>query len=498
MSLQNNSALSGTKWTVFSSIVNAIISVGFGAVLARLLTPEIFGLIAIASLVIAFASYFVKLGMGAALIQKEHLSSEEISFALTFSMGLGLLAAVLLALFSPFIASLFNKPDSASIIAVMGLSLWFSSVLTTMTGLLRREMEFKYLSITNIAQTIFVGVFSIIMAKLGFGIWSLAWPLIISQLLVMILLFIKIKKTQPVRLSFSFSEHGHLIQFGTRITFISILEYFGSNLDTIFVGRLFSTSQLGLYNRAYKLAYLPSENLITSITSVMFPVFSRLQKEPNRFKETQNKLFLFIGIISTCISMGMVPAARDIIIVLLGSQWLDSAPVLMIILFAVPFDFMSVSIAITFDASGKLREKTMIQTITIIALLIGYTLFNKFGLIGITIVLASSHVLRFLLYSIVNQRLLDISYKKLVKNNIMIFLAGNVTYFTSWIVVSLTTKLSLLPFPALILEISSCLFVFLFFLTINSPSFLGVNNLKESFSVVKSFLIAKGVLQNGK
>ncbi len=489
-------ALSSTKWTIFSSILNSLIALAAGAVLARLLTPHIFGLIAIASLVIALASYFVRMGVGQALIQKENLTSEEVSFAVTFSLVIGFLAAVLITLFSTLIALLFKKPESAPVVAAMSLSLWFASFSATLIGLLRRNMKFKLLSIVSIAQAVFTGGFSIIMAKLGGGVWSLIWPLIISQFLVNIAYLIKLRKIYEIRFKYSPSGQGPLLRFGSKYTLISILEYFGSNLDSIFVGRLFNASQLGLYNKAYKLAYLPTETIVTSINSVMFPVVSRVQNQPEKIRETQNRLFLLVGLVSVCISMGMMPAAKHVVLVLYGDQWLASVPILMIVLVAVPFDFLSAVMGLTFDASGRLNEKIKIQIAALLVLILGFILLAHYGLTGVALALVISHAVRFMIYLLVNQKIYSIPKRLILRNGALIFLAGAITILISQVVVHQTNLLALPVFFCLCLEIMACALVFALFLFFCAPIFLGVKNYSESWQQIKSFVSSKKSQKN--
>jgi lipopolysaccharide exporter len=491
MTAQEGSTLSNTKWTILSSVINGIITIAIGAVLARLLNPDVFGLTAIGFLVIAFAGYFVKLWVGPALIQKEQLSNGEISFAISFSMVIGFIATIVIFLFSSLIASIFNKPESTQVIEALSLLLWITSFSAPVIGLLRRNMRFKTLSIVSIAQTVLTGILSIIMAVLGLGVWSLIWPLIISQLLGLLVLFLLLRQSYPIKLSFSFSGHGYLLKFGSKYTLISILEYFGSNLDTIFMGRLFSLSQLGVYNRAYKLAYLPSENLIASITSVMFPVFSRLQNQKEEFVKTQNRLFVFVGLLSTCIAMGMVPAGKDIVLVLLGPQWISSIPILVVILFAVPFDFMSVTLGLSFDATGNLNEKIKIQITSLITLLIGIIFLYPYGPIGIATALVIAHLIRFIYYLLSNKIIFSISYKRVLRNIVSIFLAGAITFSACLFVVNKSIAWAMPPFQSLLFEIIVCSWVFIFLLFINSPSLLGVKNYTQSIDKIRTFLTSK-------
>ena len=482
---------SSINWNISSTIVSAIITIIFGAILARLLGPAAYGIIAIANLTNAFARYFVRMGIGPAIIQSGNPSSNDIDFVVTFSMGIGFLAAVIVALLSPLVALFFKQPGSTPVIAIMGLSLWFSAFSSSISGVLVRNMQFKQLAIIRLAQTFFSGASSIVMAYLGFGIWSLVWPLILGQFLGMLAIINLVNRTYPLKPRFSFAGHDHLIKFGSLYSLNSLLEYFGSNLDTIFVGRLFSAFQLGLYNRAFSLAYLPSESLITSITSVMFPVFSRLQSSNEKFIETQNKLFLFIGLLSSSIAMGMIPAARDITLVLLGSQWLEAIPLLMILLFGVPFDFMAATIAMTFDASAKLGEKTRIQIVTILILLIGIFLLYPFGTVGIATALVLSSVIHFLIYVLQNQKTFSLSYYILFWNLTTIFLSGMATFFCSKTAAYLAKTMLLSPTLALFFEIIACLVVFILFLIVNAPKLLGVKNLAQCFLTIKDFLNKK-------
>lgn len=491
MTAQEGSTFSNTKWTILSSVINGVVTIAIGAVLARLLHPDVFGLTAIGFLVIAFAGYFVKLWVGPALIQKEQLTNDDISFAISFSLVIGLVATIVVFLLSPLIASLFNKPESAQVIAALSLLLWITSFSASVIGLLRRNMRFQTLSIVGIAQTLFTGILSIIMAIMGLGVWSLIWPLIISQSLGLFVLFLLIRRSYPIRLRFSFSGHGYLLKFGSKYTLISILEYFGSNLDTIFMGRMFSLGQLGIYNRAFKLAYLPSENLITSITSVMFPVFSRLQNQKDEFVKTQNRLFVFIGLISTCIAMGMVPASKDIVLVLLGPQWMDAIPILVVILFAVPFDFMSVTLGLSFDATGNLNEKIKIQITSLFILIIGIIFLYSYGPIGIAAALVISHLIRFVYYLFSNRKLFSISYKQVLRNIMSIFLAGAITFSVCLLVVKRSVAWGMPPFQSLLFEIIVCSGVFILILFLNSPSLLGVKNFVQSKVKIRTFLTSK-------
>lgn len=492
MTKQNEGAVSSTKWTLLSSVLNAVITLVIGAILARLLTPAIFGLIAIAFLVVALASFLTRFGVGPALIQKENLTPENIGFALTFSVIFGGLVAFLVVLFAPSIASLFQKVEAAPLIAAMGLSLWVASFTATIGGLLRRNMEFRFLSLISIAQTLVSGVLSLIMAIMGFGVWSLVWSLIIGQTLGLLLILNKVFRSIPFKLNFNFSGNKQLLNFGTKYTALGILEYFGSNLDTFFVARLFSPSQVGFYNKAFRLAYLPTENLITSITSVMFPIFSRLQTELEKFKLTQNKLILFVGLTTMSIAMGMVPAAKDIVSVLLGNQWNDSIPILKIILFAVPFDFLSVTYGLSFDALGKLSQKIAIQFFTLLILVIGFINFYQYGLAGIAFALVLSHVIRFLVYLLFNQRILHISSQVLIRTIVKIIVTGIFVFAASYLAAFLSGFWDFSSWLALCFEILLCVLVYFLVLFINGPYFLEVKSYSQTVSNIKALLHFKG------
>ena len=467
-----------------------------GAVLARLLSPDVFGLTAIGFLVVAFAGYFVKLWVGPALIQKEQITNDDISFAFSFSLTIGFIAFGIVFLLSPLIASLFNKPESAKVIAALSLLLWITSFSASINSLLKRNMQFKLISIVGIAQTLIAGILSVTMSILGLGVWSLIWPLIISQILGIIVLFYFIRQSHSIKFSFSFSGHGDLLKFGSKFTLVSLLEYFGSNLDTIFIGRFFSLNQLGIYNRAFKLAYLPSENLITSITSVMFPVFSRLQNQIEEFKETQKRLFVFIGLISTCIAMGMVPASKDIILVLLGPQWGNSIPILEVVLFAVPFDFMAVTIGLTFDAAGKLNERIKIQVASLLILILSILLLNSYGPIGIAAALVISHFVRFMYYFISNKHFRSISVKSIFQNLASISISGVITFVACFFAVHSCATWGLSPIQSLFFEILICSLVFAVLLFLNSPILLGVKNFRQSTEEIRRFLTSKRGKQN--
>lgn len=481
--------LSSVNWTISSSIINALIAITAGAILARILGPSAYGIIAIANLVVSFASYFVRMGVGPALIHHENLTQDDIDFSTTFSMGVGLLATIVIALIAPLIAIFFDKPESAAVVAVMGFSLWFSASSNNIASLLQRSMQFKQTALVNLGQSLTAAIFSISLAYLGLGVWSLVWSQIASRLISMIILFSLVYRIYPIRPRFSFIGHEHLLKFGAKYSINSFLEYIGSNLDTIFVGKLFPAAQLGFYNRSYLLAYLPTENIMASINSVMFPVFSRLQTDQEKFKKAQLRLLLLTGLISSTIAMGMIPVTENLVLLLLGEKWLTAAPIMTVILLAVPFDFMAVSMAITFDASGNLKQKTGIQTVTIFALAVGIFAFSSFGLIGIAYALAISHAFRFLLYLFKSKTLFSIPVSSILKTIGIIGIAGALTFLGSAVSLEVASRMKLNNIFSLILSIFSCAIITSFMFFANSPSLLNEKTYKQSFIKIKKIII---------
>ena len=402
----------GLKWSYFSTIVNALLQIGFTAIMARLLEPAAFGLIAMAGVVLRFGAYFAQMGVGQALIQKAELTQEEIRAAFTSSALLGVAFSLLTYLIAPLGLLIFDVPEVVPVIRWMGFSFLFTGLSTTAVSLLRRKLDFRSLAIIEIVSYVIgYGLIGVAFASVGFGVWSLVAATLSQNILTMALSYLF--NRHRVSLIFGWKFYKPLYSFGSRISFISFFEFIGSNLDTIAIGHFLGPASLGIYNRAFMLVTLPLYYFTTSFSKVLFPAFSKIQLELERLKNAYLSSITLTAaiVIPTCI--GIMVAAQEIVLVLLGPKWTAAIPVLRILSLAVPMSMLLHFGGVLCDATANLNKKFMLQLNYVVMLAILFFLFRRYGVIGFATAVVIGELVRNVAYLLLMRRILSSSYKEL-------------------------------------------------------------------------------------
>lgn len=436
----------GLKWSYISTISTAVMQIGYTAVMARLLNPSDFGLVAMGGVVLRFGQYFAQMGMSSALIQKKDLSKENISAAFTSSLFLGLLFTILTLLLAPLAKFVFENNDVIPLVRIMGISFLINGFSLTALALIKRSLNFKRLAISEISAFLIgyliVGIGS---ALAGFGVWSLVFASLSQTAILAILTFLTIR--HDVSLTFSWSHYKPLFSFGSKVSIISFLEFIGGSLDTIFIGRFLGDKKLGFYNRAQMLIGLPMTYMITSFSKVLFPSLSIIQDDNEKVKKNT---FLILKMVATVIfpfAAVVSILSKEIVFVILGAKWIESISILHILAFAAAFDFLDHLIAVLFEAKGLLREKMYLQSGYILILITAYYIFFPLGIIGFAAALLCAQLIRFVGYSAY--------FIKKINVNLTEFL----TVFTAPLLTTIIIICLLIPFNYLLNTINNNLFV---------------------------------------
>ena len=311
--------LHGLKWSYTGTIINSILQIGFTAIMARLLEPTDFGMMAMAGVILRFGTYFAQMGVGSALIQKKEISDEDVRAAFTSGLFLGILFFVLVWFCAPFAIFIFDNEKVIPIIRVMALSFVITGLSTTALSLLRRNLEFRSLAITEIISYVLgYGMIGITLAYNGFGVWSLVAGALSQSAFLTILSYMFSR--HKLLFIYRWKYYKPLYSFGSRVSIISFFEFLGSNLDTLAIGHFIGAAPLGIYNRAFMLVNLPAQYLTSSFSRVLFPSFSRVQKEIERLKKAYlSTIMLFSAILlPTC--LGIAVASQEIVLLVLGRK----------------------------------------------------------------------------------------------------------------------------------------------------------------------------------
>lgn len=321
----------GIVWSATQNWGSQGISFLVFLILARLLTPEAFGLVALASVFTAFLQIFLDTGFNDAIVQRTHVDREHLdtAFWTAILIGTGLTIAGIAG--AGLAASFFQEPTLAPIISWLSLSFLFSALKSTQQGVLRRRLAFKSLAIRTLIATLVSGLAGITAAFMGFGVWSLVIKSLVNGVVGTVVLW-RVSDWRP-GLSFSRAHFKELFSFGINIIGINILNFFNRRSDDLLIGYFLGATTLGYYNIAYRLLLMGTNLLTGVISAVAFPAFSRLQKEPERLRRAFYTATQYTSLISFPAFIGLAVLAPELVPVVYGPQWAPSIPVMQVLAF---------------------------------------------------------------------------------------------------------------------------------------------------------------------
>lgn len=294
-------------------------------VLARLLSPEDYGLVGMTTVVTGFIQIFKDIGLSEATIQSSEINHKQVSTLFWVNVVVGIGLACLTILISPAVARFYGEPKLAKIMLVLSLSFVFRGLGAQHEALLKRQMRFFTLAmITLLAMTISVSL-AVTVGILGGGYWALVVMLIGESTITAVAAWLACGwwPGWPSKVS----GVGKMLRFGGNVTGFNTVNYFSRNFDNILIGRVWGAAALGLYAKSYQLLLLPISQINFPMTSVAMPVLSRLQDEPERYKRYY---FKGIGVI-TAVGMPIIgflfASADQMILLVLGAKWTEAIPI---------------------------------------------------------------------------------------------------------------------------------------------------------------------------
>jgi O-antigen/teichoic acid export membrane protein len=326
--ITNKQIFASLFWKVMER--GGVQGVGFivSIVLARILTPEEFGLIALVTIFLTLANVFVQSGFNTALIQKKNADSLDFSTVFYFSAAIaGILYAIIL-IFSPLIAGFYDEPLLGPVLKVLSIILFFGAVNSVQIAVISRNMEFKKLFYSSLGSVIFSGFVGIAMAYNGFGVWALVGQQISNQLLTTLIMWFTIK-WRP-KLQFSIERFKSLFSYGNKILVASLIDTFYLNLRGLTIGKLFNAEMVGYYNRGKQFPTVIVSNIDGSIQSVMLPTYSAHQDNRKRVKDMVRRSIVTSSFLIFPLMAGLFIISEPLVKVVLTDKWLPSVPFLQI------------------------------------------------------------------------------------------------------------------------------------------------------------------------
>lgn len=405
---------SGLRWMYLGTGVGVILQFGMTAVLARLLTPAAFGLIAFAALFLRFVDYFADAGVTQALIQKASLSQDDVRAAFTLSLGLAVFFAATVFVAAPLAGVIGQDPALVPVVRWLSLGLILSGLGSASDALLQRELRFKPLAAIQVGSyTIGYVVVGLAMAATGAGVYALV-AATLTQTAVGSLCHYALVRHSVVP-SRARESYRAIFGFGARISIVGFLEFLQGNLDTLAIGRWAGAAQLGLYNRANMLADLPAYHLTNGLAQVLFPSFSAIQHDRRRILKAYLSGVGMTSAIIFPLNAGIAVAGEEIVLVMLGSQWVGAIEVLPWLLLASSIALVGNLAGVVTEAQAALNAKMVIAAISAVTLGLLLLLAEGGPLAGYGAALAATAVVSHLGYLTVLTRTLDTELRTLIR-----------------------------------------------------------------------------------
>jgi PST family polysaccharide transporter len=321
-------AVDGVLWTGSHQIVKVVLRTVIAVTLARLLTPDDYGLMGLVAIVTGFLMLFSDLGFNTALVQRSAIDEVHRSSVFWFSMIVGLGIALLVAAGAGGIAAFYGEPRLTAVALAMALPCLIGAAASTQNALFLRDMDFRRIGLIEIANLAAGGSVGIVMAFLGFGVWSLV-GLNIANALSSLLLHWTLSTWRP-RALLSRTALKELSGFSLNLTGFTFVNYGIRHTDDLLVGRLFGSASLGLYTFSYQLLMLPLSEIASVFTRVMMPVLSRLQHDDASFRKAYLKTVGTIALLVFPAMMGLFVVAQPLIGTVFGHKWDAATPLVKI------------------------------------------------------------------------------------------------------------------------------------------------------------------------
>jgi O-antigen/teichoic acid export membrane protein len=303
---------------------NFVLRIGSMVVLARLLTAEDFGLVAMVIAFTGFLDIFRDFGLSMAAVQRTSISQAQHSTLFWINLGIGLLLATLCVVAAPFLVTFYQEPRLLWIAVIVGLGFLFNGAAAQHRALLQRRMRFTALTALEVISLIASTGVGVGMAAAGQGYWALV-AMNVCPTAVSAAGFWAIARWMPSRPHWG-TDMRSLLGYGGTVTLDGVVTFITYNADKVLLGRFWGSQALGIYGRAYQLVNTPTSNLNSTIALVVFPALSRLQNDPERLRNYFLKGYgLFLSLVMP-ITMGCTLCADDIVRVFLGSRWEVAAP----------------------------------------------------------------------------------------------------------------------------------------------------------------------------
>lgn len=412
--INKNKVISSFVWKFLERIGVQGLQFIISIVLARLLTPSDYGVVALISIFIQLARVFIQSGFGNALIQKK--DADDLDFSSVFYLSLFIAIVMYLILFftAPLIARFYDQKILTPILRVLSLTLIFGSVNGLQGTVVSKTLDFKRFFFSSIIGIAISGVIGLLLAYKNYGPWALVWQQLSMNIAVTIILWFTVK-WRP-KLLFSFTRLKTLFSFGWKLLASSLLDTVFRNIHGLVIGKIYSKEMLGIYTRGKQFPEIISTNIDGSIQSVLFPAYSAKNDDINALKNMVRRSITTSSFLMIPAMLGLAAIAKPLVMVLLTEKWLDSVPYIQIACIYYSWHTIHTSNLTAINALGRSDIFLKLEIIKKINIIIALLITIPMGIMPMIIGQAITSALASFINAYPNKKLLRYSYFEQIKD----------------------------------------------------------------------------------
>jgi O-antigen/teichoic acid export membrane protein len=344
-------------WNTLLKIPTQAAAFVVSILVARILMPSDYGIMGVAMMLIGFANLFTDFGFSTAIVQKDIRDRDTLQSVFTFNLGVSAALAVLFSLSARFVAVFFKSAECENVVIVMSSVFVVTSFSAVPRAILRRDMDFKTLSLIDTASAISMSLLTLLLALYHFRYWALALGQLVPTLVFTIYLCVRVRWTPVV--VYKHSSMEPILNFGVWNAFKTQLEFGLGHFDKMILGRYAGLTALGYYDKAISIAMVPADSLIATLNAVLFSSFSQRQHDTRELQDLFKKALMTISVLVFPVYVGLFVVAPYFVLGLLGEKWAPMIAPFQII--AITFLFRSVGslVVATNVAVGRYRAYTV-------------------------------------------------------------------------------------------------------------------------------------------
>lgn len=457
-----NKTIKGLKWSSIAQGGKQIFQIVITVILSRLLTPDDFGILGMATVFIGFVTIFGEMGVSSAIIQKQDVTEMHLSSAFWLNIFAGVILTFIFWIVAPLIAVFYDNPKLVRVLEILSLNFTIAAFTVIQQAVLMKEMDFKALAIRDFVAVIASGIIGISFAYAGFGVWALVYQFLTFTVFNSIILWI-FSKWRP-KAVFSFCAIKDIFQFSANMTGFRVLNYFARNVDYLLIGKFLGAEALGYYTLAYKLMLIPLRNISEVIGKVMFPAFSKIQDDLEKVRSAYQRMIKAISLVTFPMMFGLFAITPELVIVIFGPQWEPVIILLRIFCFCGMFQSIGTTVGNILLSQGRAYLQLKLQIVGTAIVVASVLIGLQWGVNGVAFCYTVQAIIWTVVGFIITNKIVLLTNTKLLKqvtySLVMSFIMANVL-FVCKLFMSITGfyKIGVLVFIG-VLSYGFCCFLF--------------------------------------